>query len=231
MSRVSLLARLQAIDGESDALAKRLEQIEKRLAEDSVTSLRVELDAEEKHLAEQRAALRSGELEVKSLEDKIRQNERRLYGGAVSNPKELEGIEKDLAMHQRQRSALEDHLLELMDSVDQSLAQVTDRAGRLKRAESERIQEVDQLKRERDAALTRQTRLAQERERVISELDADALRTFQHLWRTKAGRAVAPLRGDACSACGVAVPTGLLNRVQVGDELVFCSACGRILAA
>ena len=54
--------------------------------------------------------------------------------------------------------------------------------------------------------------------------------TYDHLRRTKAGRAVSPIKTGACSACGVSVPTGLVQRVRAGSELVFCSGCGRILS-
>ena len=121
MSRVFTLERLQSIDQEWDEKTKRARQIDERLASDpAVTARRADLEAEEKLNAERRSTLRTREMEAKSVDLKIKEIEGRLYGGRVSNPKELQDMEKDLQMHKRQRSHLDDQLLELMEAVDQT---------------------------------------------------------------------------------------------------------------
>jgi predicted nucleic acid-binding Zn-ribbon protein len=52
---------------------------------------------------------------------------------------------------------------------------------------------------------------------------------YEGLIKSKKGRAVAHIKGAACSACGFAIPSGLASRARVGEELVFCVNCERIL--
>ncbi|OGO36940.1 MAG: hypothetical protein A2Z03_02625 [Chloroflexi bacterium RBG_16_56_8] len=230
MSRISTLEHLQAVDQELDDKTKRARQVAERLAGDpAVVAAHAALETEDKRLAELRATLRARELEAKSIDVKIKEIEERLYSGRVANPKELEGLEKELQMFKRQRSGFDDQLLELMDSVDQAQKRVAEKAAALKKLQGTRAGDVELLSRERDTLTARLAELAEEHDRIRAELDADALRTYDHLQRTKAGRAVAKIRTLSCGVCGTAVPTGLMQRARAGNELVFCSGCGRIL--
>ncbi len=231
MSRTSTLGRLQTIDQEIDDKTARAHQVAEALAHSpNVLAGKTALEADQKKLAEARAALRERELEASSLDAKIKQVEERLYGGQVSNPKELDGLEKDAQMHMRRRSEMDDALLRLMDSVEQALRRAEGAALALQAIEKTRETEVEHLAREETALAARLAALATQREQTRAALDADALRQYDQLRRTKAGRALAPIKSDSCSQCGVAVPTGLLNRVRAGDEIVLCTSCGRILA-
>ena len=232
MSLITSLWHLQVTDQEIDDKTKRARQVDEALAnEATVSAARAALDAEQKKLADLRGTLHDRELEAKSLDAKSKEIEGRLYSGRVTNPKELDGLDKDLQMHKRQRSALDDKLLELMDVIEQAQARVNEKSNALKQAESKRAGDLERLTREREALAARLAELTADRERTRAALSTDALKTYDRLRQTKAGRAVAQLRRDSCGACGVGVPTGLAHRVYAGDELVSCPSCGRILAA
>lgn len=231
MSRVSTLERLQSIDLEIDDKTKQAQLVRQQLDGDpALMSLRAALDNAEKELAQVRTALRSREMDAQSLDARIRGIEERLYGGKISNPKELDGLEKELQMFRRQRSGMDDQLLELMEAVDSAQAHASVAAGALKQAEGQRAVNVERLAQERHSLESRLSGLLAERQATVAGIDADSLRTYDRLRQTKAGRAVAVIRHSACGVCGVAVPTGLVQRVHAGSELVFCSGCGRILA-
>ncbi len=232
MSHTSTLWHLQVIDQELDDKTRRARQVDDALANDpKVVDARGALEAEQKKLAESRAALKDRELDASGLDAKIKELDARLYGGHVTNPKELDGLEKDLKMHKRNRSDLDDKLLTLMDSVDQAQRRAEEKALTLKKIEEARAGDLQHLAREKESLAKRLAELDAEREQTRAALDADALRQYDHLRRTKAGRAVAQIKNSSCSICGVAVPSGLLNRVRAGDEIVLCSSCGRILAS
>lgn len=231
MSRVSALERLQTIDQEIDDKTNRVHEVERRLAGDpALVAARTGLEGAEKNLAELRASLREREMQAQSLDSKIKTTEERLYSGKGYNPKELEGLEKELAMFKRQRSELDDQLLDLMDRVEHAQSDATSKSTALKQTEASRATDVAKLSQERESLLARLEGLAAEREATVATLDADALRTYQRLRQTKAGRAVAIVRSNACGVCGVTIPTGLVQRIHTGSELVYCSGCGRILA-
>jgi predicted nucleic acid-binding Zn-ribbon protein len=231
MSKIAVLWHLQTIDQELDDKSKRARQVDEALASDpKVTGARAALESAQKNLSEARASLRNQELGAKGLDSKIKEVEERLYGGRVLNPKELDGLEKDLQMHKRRRSEMDDTLLALMESVEQATKRAGDDALALKKTEATRAGSVEQLGHEKDTLNRRLNELSGERDEIRAALDADALRQYDHLRRTRASRAVAQVKSDSCGVCGVTVPSGLINRVRTGEEIVLCSSCGRILA-
>ena len=231
MNLLSLLWHLQMTDTELDDKTRRVRQLEHALASDpNLATARTANDDVQQRLRALRGQLHDRELEAKALDAKIKEIEERLYSGRVTNPKELDGMEMDLQMHKRLRGALDDKLLELMEAVEQTQKRADDKANSLKQVESARTRDLEQLSHERDSLAARLTELNAEREQMRAALNADVLRTYDHLRKTKAGRAVAPIKRDACGACGVATPTGLVQRVHEGNEIVSCSGCGRILA-
>ncbi|MBM3127818.1 MAG: hypothetical protein FJ009_04185 [Chloroflexi bacterium] len=232
MNLVALLWHLQTTDAELDDKTRRARQVEDALANDpAVVAARAANDDAHKRLGATRAQLHDRELEAQTLDAKITEIEMRLYGGRVTNPKELDSLEKDLQMHKRLRGALDDKRLGLMDAVESAQKHADETARAREQSEIARASALEHLARERDTLGARLGELNAARERTRGALNADALRLYEQLHKTKAGRAVAPIKRDACSACGVGTPTGLIQRVREGNEIVLCSGCGRILAA
>lgn len=231
MSRIATLWHLQTIDQELDEKSKRARQVDEAVANDpKAAAAGAALESAQKKLSEVRVSLRNQELDAKGLDSKIKEVEERLYGGRVLNPKELDGLEKDLQMHKRRRGEMDDTLLALMESVEQATKRVGDETIALKKIEATRAGDLEKLAREKDLLSERLDELSGQRDQARAGLDADALRQYDQLRRTKAGRAVAQVKSDSCSVCGVTVPSGLINRIRTGDEIVLCSSCGRILA-
>ena len=86
--KVDSLYQLQGIDSSLDECARRLEQVQEKLAD------RSELEAARSRLNEISAQWRRIETQQKDLElllqdlrDKVTALDRKLYGGAVRNPK------------------------------------------------------------------------------------------------------------------------------------------------
>ncbi len=109
---VRQLYELQGIDS-------RLAQLERTLAglDDSVRlrtlaeQARAEEEAAAGDLKAKQARLRVLELELQTAVDKARKVEQDLYGGRVSNPKELTAMQDDVAALGRQRRRIEDEML------------------------------------------------------------------------------------------------------------------------
>jgi uncharacterized protein len=231
MSVIDLLWQLQTIDLEVDDKTKRLHEIDTALANaSSVTQARAAFDAEFQRLTHLRGRLHDRELEAKSLDAKLKELDQRLYSGRVTNPKELDGLEKDAQMHKRQRSLLDDQLLELMDQVEQAQTIADERKIALSQIENERAGNVEQLRHERASLMARLAELEAKRTSTCTVLSAERLVQYDRLRRTKPGRAVASIKHDACGMCGVTTPSALLQRVRAGEEIVLCPGCGRILA-
>lgn len=231
MTLLDRLNDLQAIDIRIEDNARARQETAKRLADDSTQrAAQSAFDDATRRAHEIRAHVRALELEVNGLDDKIKSVTARLYGGKVTNPKELSGLDQDVKMLRRRLSELEDQLLGTLAEVDSAETEMTNlRAAhdKIVRARNESVA--------RDTAALRELGTAGEelrhaRAHAAAQIPAVELQRYESLRGEKKGRAVTHLKGTACALCGFTVPSGLASRARVGEELVFCSNCGRILA-
>src|SRR5438128_9464229 len=96
----------------------------------------------ETRLRKLRVDLADAELELKRIEGKKADFERRLYEGKTTNPKELTAMEQEISMLGRQRGRLDESILTLMDRIETTTAELA--GATLSRDEAEkRWQEQD----------------------------------------------------------------------------------------
>jgi uncharacterized protein len=230
MKPTTLLVELQNLDTRIDENAFVRADLARKLEDTSqVTHARAELAKSDSQTGDLKAKLRALELETRGLDEKLAELSARLYSGRITNAKELAGLNQDEKMLQRRKSELEDQELELMEQIE-----TAENAVRDKRGAYEKISAQTSAQTEHDRTALQQldaadVSLIQKRDALRAQVPPDALRAYDHLRLTKKGRAVAHLKGTSCAVCGYAVPSGLISRVKLGDELVFCANCERIL--
>jgi predicted nucleic acid-binding Zn-ribbon protein len=230
MRPVMLLARLNDVDLALDSIKARLAEIAEALREPrELAAARRALVHAEAELARCRAIQEDLELRQQDAQTKLAKAEGRLYSGEVKNPKELAGAEKDVQQLRRQLGQVEDRLLDALVCSEAATQACTEHGATVARltAEWEARQaalrgEQARLKARLPVELARQ---AAARKAVPAEL----LPTYDNLRPRRGGRAVAELDGDECGACCVAAAPSTLEAARYGDELVYCSNCGRLL--
>ncbi|HID87698.1 MAG TPA: hypothetical protein EYP55_10035 [Anaerolineae bacterium] len=230
VSRTESLYRLQTLDLEIIEKTGRLQEVEASLGEsEALREARRSLQAEEQRLAELQRRLRRQDLDLRSLTSKIATEEEKLYGGRIKNPKELAGIQEEVRYLKRNRSELEDAMLETMLEIEDVEAEVAARRERLQEIEAEWKQRQAGLREEEAALRARLARLEGERRALRASIDDQDLAIYKELRRKKGGRGVALLVGGLCQGCGVTLPTSKVQEVRRSQDLAFCSNCGRIL--
>ncbi len=230
MNRLDLLTELYAIDMRIDGSSRAQRQAEAHLADDAeVVAAQQAVDVTTQQVHELRARLRSLELEVDGLGDKIKGVDTRLYDGRVSSPKELRGLEQDEVMLKRRKSEVEDRMLELMAQLETAEAALTAQRTTLDRISADRSASTARDRNAIEELGSEADKLKHAREQLSAQIAPGDLATYESLRRDKKGRALARMKGAACEACGYALPSGLASRVRMGQELSFCVNCGRIL--
>lgn len=230
MNQITLLGELQNLDTRSDENAAARALLEKKMADSSaVQSARGALEISEKESHALKAKLRALELETNGLTDKLKQVNERLYSGRITNAKELAGLNADEKMLQRRKSELEDQELALMEQIESAEdAEKGNRAAYAKLAAETNARNEQERTALRDLDAS-DAELAHKRDSIRAQLSTETLHVYDELRRTKKGRAVVMMKAASCTACGTAVPSGLVSRVRLGNELVSCVNCGRIL--
>lgn len=230
MSMGRQLYELQEIDLEIDAKREALSEVMGRLGQSEVLDqARLSLAGDEERLAELERSQREQEREVEDLRAKATASEEKLYGGTVKNPKELASLQEQVVNLQQKMRVGDDKTLDIMAEVDTTQQKVS-----LKRGEVAKIEEdwraeqasLSQQQAELGAALAT---LEQKGKDLAGKLDASSLELYQALRRKRQGRAVAKVEQGMCQGCRIALPMSELQRARLGQELVQCSSCERIL--
>lgn len=231
MNTITLLVELQRLDLQGDENTALRASNEKSLADSSkLEAARAALENSDAQFGGLQANLRALELETGGLTDKLKQVNERLYGGRITNAKELAGLNDDERMLQRRKSELEDKSLALMEQIE-----TTQNILAAKRAAYETITTQTNAQHDKERTTLQQldasdAELERKRAAIRAQIDLPTLREYDNLRVTKKGRAVVQIKNNACGACGYGIPGGLLSRVKSGSELVSCSNCGRIVA-
>jgi len=232
MSQIKALYRLQKIDLDLDAQRRRMREINAVLERNGgLGDVRAEVAALQDALHKQEARSADLNLEIKSIASQTAQLNDRMYGGHVSNPKELQDMEGKIAELKRRRADRENALLESMIAIDELQAALAAASERLGQLESTRAAEVDTLTAEKDSLKHTIKKLKTKHEAAVQGVSEANLQLYDTLRATKRGHAVAVLEGESCLSCGVRATANIVKQVRQGDELVPCPSCGRLLIA
>ena len=232
MSRAASLLQLQGIDLEIDVKQNRLKAIEVALGEDpTVKKAQHDLLEAQAQTHTARVVVQGLEHENQSLAQKIADVDGRMYGGKVSNPKELQDLQNDVAFLQRRREALEEKQFEALLTTEAAEVLQRDVQQRLERAESAAAEAHGSLREEREQLRVDLARLQVNRDQAAAPISAADLEIYTRLRQSKKGRAVSELDEGACTACGVAPSSSRIQDARQGNDLILCGSCGRILCA
>ncbi len=233
MSAVELLWRLQGLD----ASLRELEEEEADLPlrreaeeiEDGLSAQLAELQEAMRDNEELRENMQRREKAVDELSSRIASEEDRLYGGKVSNPKELRSIQAEVQSLKRKRDQEETALLEMMDkseALEKRLRGLEAESSELR----ERLEKVRaELRLELDRIRARREELREEVERLRENIPPEALALYDDLISSKQGLAVVKVVEGTCQGCHMALPAQEYDRFLRTDGIFRCSNCRRIL--
>ena len=230
MSQISILFRLQQIDSQLDNARSSLQSIEIKLNDASLIEKAQNNinEADNKHKAELKI-LRESENKSYDTRIKIELSESALYGGKIQNPKELQGLQNEIASLKRLITTLEDKELAAMMSVEEAEMKLTKANEFLREAQAKKIEQDASLKGEKTKLLAQIDRLEAERMAILPAVGQGDLSLYEQLRKIRRGVAVAEISSKACGACGATLTAALIQSTQTTDQLVRCPTCGRIL--
>jgi uncharacterized protein len=235
MSRWEPLLAVQEFDTHADQLAHRAANLPARAALVAAGGRTAEVDRRLAAVQERKGELSRSqqrlEDEITSLGERAAQAEKQLYSGAVSNPRELQALQDDVASIRRRIGQLEDDELEIMElsePVDADLRELGAERDRLV-ADSDRIA-AELTAAEADIA-AEQAAVRAEREAAAGDVDPALWPEYDKLRSQLGGVAVARLVGLTCQGCHLALSAVEVDRIRkLGvDDTVHCEECGRIL--
>lgn len=189
-----------------------------------------QFEAADKARADTETELKDSELKLKAIDEKRTATEKKLYGGAVTNPKELSSLEKEIDHLKNQQGQLDGRVLELYESVE-SLREKAKAAKDLK----------DKLEHQARAALAKEAVDRKQFEADIADLepkraeavtkvtDNQLLSRYDAIRKKTGNTGVARILEHKCGGCHVAVTQYTIRNIFDEKGIEYCENCGRIL--
>lgn len=191
------------------------------------------------------ARLKKGYIEKNDQYEKVRQNivdlKSQLFEAessreksekamdAISTQREYEALDKEIKDAGEREQFLRKDLQK-----DERLFQDLDEE--LKREESLIKQQEDELG-ERKATLSAEIaslekelgKLAKEEDKVSPGINPETRFKLERIIKSKQGVGIVAIHGNVCTGCHMILPAQFANEVRIGDKIVYCPYCSRIL--
>ena len=230
MTSAAELYALQETELSLDRATVRLAEIEAELGE-SEELIEARQRAEEKRQVVVRLRSRQADMEtdVDDARAKASGVEKKLYGGGVRNPKELEDLQADVTSLYGQIRKREDTLLAVLVELEEGEKELGEAESTRSAVEARWRAAQQALEVERASTEPEVARLREKRAKQSSGTDRAALNLYQLLRERRGGYAVAKVELGMCQGCRITLPMSILQKARTGLELVQCVSCERIL--
>lgn len=228
--QIDELLALQALDTEIGQFQEELGALDRGDRVERALAVRqAKLQNAERRLHGLEIEQRNAELELKTLEEKKHHESQRLYGGRITAPRELQALESEVQMLERQRQKLDESILRRLDEVE--AAKKAAETARAAVDEGEKALVVMRRRYEKASSRLEAELKARtpKRNRIAKSLDPEILRRYDDLRKRNHNLAAVRIQHGACGGCRMKVGGALLRRVLALDQYVYCESCNRFL--
>jgi len=212
------------IEQTEQTLSLKTGQLGKR---EELDNVRTRLSSERQHLEELKHQHHDAEWEVDDLLSKIAAAEKQLYGGRITNPKELSSLQHEVNTMKSRSDQLENKALEIIDQVEMAEKIVASASNEYQKLEDEWHQQQRQLTEDIELLKTSLADLKQKRQQLAEQIESPAVELYEKI-RQQKKQAVAKVEQGICRACRISLSVNVLQKARSGQP-VQCGTCGRIL--
>jgi predicted nucleic acid-binding Zn-ribbon protein len=228
MTSAKQLYELQELDTEIEQEEQSLAQKNKLLGDKKVLDdAQKRLSTEEQDLEAQKRQHREAEADVDDILSKIAEVEGQLYGGKITNPKELSSLQHEVTTMKTRSEELENKTLEIIERVEEAEKKVSETATDYQRLEDEWQQEQKQLSTDLTNLKASLADLKLKRKQLSTQIDPSALALYERI-RQQKKQAVVKVEQGICRACRISLSASILQKARSGQP-VQCGTCGRIV--
>lgn len=227
--QLKLLVELQALDSqllklnnEIAAIPEKIKALEAAFREKGEGLKKIEdgVKALQLKKKEKEMALETGEGTIKKYQGQL---------GLLKTNKEYSALLEEIGRVKADDSIIEEAILNFMDAIDAENKKAADEKSNLKK-EEERLAGEKKVLNEELAKLKEEAgKYEKERASLTVKVDKNVLSKYTRLLDNRDGLAVAALSNDTCQGCFRVLPPQVVNEVKLGNAIVICEYCARIL--
>lgn len=226
---IERLKQAQVLDSEIYGAKQLLDEIPLRLREldQAVESEKKKLLSFEEELRSIQLQQKQKEADLQDRESKIKKYEIQL--DQVKTNKEYSALQTEIRSLKADNSLLEEGIIELFDRVDSCQAKLKTEKERLAGVDTEAKAKRSTLEQQAKEAEKRICELSAKRKELIEGVDSEIASLYEKIVKSKRGLALTRIDGEVCSACHVQLRPQQINEIRMGEKVVLCEQCSRIL--
>ena len=226
---IGKLKQLQEVDTKIYSFAERqreiprcLEELRKKLTEGKRRA--DNLKEEIKHLQVER---QDKEVTLQSKEEKIEKLDTQLY--QLKSNKEYTSLQTEISGIKADSSLVEEKILLLMDKIDEKNKELAREKILLEKEEKEVNDAEVVLNNENKSIEEELAGLKIQREEMAAQIDNTLVFEYEKIIKGRSGTGIALLNDGICQGCFMKVPPQVVNELQIGNKIVKCQNCSKIL--
>jgi len=229
---VTIAKSLLSLQDTDQALALRrreYREVEDELkSEGGLPELRENCEKTKVRVLEAKVETARLESDLATLKDQVGELETRLYGGAITNVRELTAIETEHSAARRNLAQVEESIAPAEVAAEHARQLSEDLTNEL--ADKEKTWQIrkQELGQEKSSIGTEFNKMLAVRNEEAADIPAEDLARYTRLFRSNRGIAVVRVDRGVCQGCAVRLPVGELTRLRNSSGPIPCS-CGRAL--
>ena len=230
MNQSLAMYQVQEIEWEVIRRKKRIHEIDKLLQENEVVrTARQTVEQADETLQPLVKQLKDLELQLESTRTKHQEREATLFSGEITNPKELEDMQREVQSLKDWDAELEIRIAKTKPEVESAQTIFDESQAKLEETTAEVQSEQNEFTDEKKRLEKECKQLLKDRVEALSKVLPENQQLYASMRQPKHNRPLSPLNGQICSICGIEQTSTLVRQVRQGDDLVNCRNCGRIL--
>jgi hypothetical protein len=229
---VTIAKSLLSLQDTDQALALRrreYREVEDELkSEGGLPELRENCEKTKVRVLEAKVETARLESDLATLKDQVGELETRLYGGAITNVRELTAVETEHSAARRNLAQVEESIAPAEVAAEHARQLSEDLTNEL--ADKEKTWQIrkQELGQEKSSIGTEFNKMLAVRNEEAADIPAEDLARYTRLFRSNRGIAVVRVDRGVCQGCAVRLPVGELTRLRNSSGPIPCS-CGRAL--
>jgi len=226
---LELLLKLQSIDYDLGELERSKEYIP-----DMMENLQREIKDSDGKLQEVTKALSTDRLEKKDAELQLQEKQEKLKVlqdrmMAIKTNKEYDALVSEIDQIKESISDLETRTLELMGEIEKYEKELDDLKAQTASITDVNSGQLKSLQEQIDTVGTKIQSKEKERQSLVSQVNKRVMSTYDRIRKGKGGAAVVAVKKRACGACYKALPPQRIQEIKLGEQIITCDSCGRML--
>lgn len=226
---LELLLKLQNIDYDLGELERSKEYIP-----DMMENLKREIIESERKFTETSEALskakveqREVELELSEKQEKLKKLQERMM--AIKTNKEYDALVSEIDQIKERINDLENRDMDLMEAIERYQKEIEGLNGQVEGIKKINNEQISSLQAQIDSVGSKIQDKEQERTELVGRVNQRVLRAYNRIRKGKGGAAVVAVKKRACGACYKALPPQKIQEIKLGQRIITCDSCGRML--